>query len=268
MQLQADRQHMVADKSNDAQPAPDAVRDQLTLEEAVHSQSPEGLVRAASDPALSEDLALALLNRADLLPEALEALAKNASVIKQRKVRLRMIAHRRTPRRVSLSMLRQLYAFDLMQVTLLPTTPADVKRAADEVLAVKLASASSGERLTLARRGSGRIASELLRDKEARVIEAALENPRLIEASIIKALTRHDVPSRSVERICRHPKWSLRREVRIALLWNEKTPLARALEFARSIPPTLLREILQSSRMPVSRKAYLMKASKEGKVNS
>src|SRR5581483_2009460 len=151
-------------------------------------------IHAAADPALSEDLALALLNRPDLPPEALEALSKNGSVIRNRKVRRGVVGHPKTPRHVSVPLLRHLYTFDLMQVALTPIVPADVKRAAEEILANKLGSISSGERLTLARRASPRIAGELLVDKEARVMQAALDNSRLTEALVVKAVVRQDAP--------------------------------------------------------------------------
>jgi hypothetical protein len=52
----------------------------------------------------------------------------------------------------------------------------------------------------------------------------------------------------------------LRREVRIGLLRSQHTPLARALEFARSFPAPLLKEILHSSRLPMNIKEHLLKA--------
>ena len=82
------------------------------------SQSAESLKNAASDSALTEDLALALLKRPDLPAEACEALTRNANLVKLRKVRRRVVEHPRTPRHVSLAMLRHLYTFDLMQVAL------------------------------------------------------------------------------------------------------------------------------------------------------
>ncbi|HYL16931.1 MAG TPA: hypothetical protein VEV41_28115 [Terriglobales bacterium] len=219
----------------------------------------EDLRTAAAQSTLTEDLALALLKRPDLSPDALEALSKNANVIKLRKVRRALVEHPRTPRHISLPMLRHLYAFDLMQVALTPVVPADLKRAADEALVTRLETLSSGEKLSLAYRASGRIAEELLLEKEPRVMRTALENPRLTESSVVKALVRHDPPVHLVEAVCHHAKWSLRREVRVALLRNEKTPVAKALEFARSLPPGLLREILQSSRLPAATKAFLLK---------
>lgn len=241
-------------KTTKADPAPE-----ISLEEATHSSSLENLVAAAADSNLTEDRALALLKRPELPAAVLEALSKNSSLMKSRKPRLTLVSHPRTPRHVSLPMLRHLFTFDLMQVALLPVVPADLKKAAEEALITRLESISYGERLTLARRASGAVAGALLQDKEARVIRAALENSRLTEVTMVKPLMRTACPAALVEAACRHPKWSVRREVRIALLRNEKTPLARALEYARSLPPPLVREILHSSRLPARIKAGLMK---------
>ncbi len=229
------------------------------LQEAIHGTSVDELKTAAADPALTEDLALALLKRNDLPPEVLEQLSRNGGVMKSRKVKLAVVEHPRTPRHISMPMARHLFTFDLMQVALTPAVPADIKVAAEEALLNRLETISSGERLSLAHRASARVAGALLVDPEVRVIHAALENSRLTEASVIKALMRRKAPAAFVEAVCRHPKWSLRREIRIALLRNAKTTLARALEFARSLPPALVREILQGSRLPANLKSCLLK---------
>jgi hypothetical protein len=236
------------------------VVEELPLEQAVHSQSAEVLERAAQDTALTEDLALTLLKHAELPAAVVEALSKNGELIKQRKVRLGVVAHPRAPRHVSLPLLRQLYTFDLVYVTLTPIVPADVKKAAEEMLVTRLATISPGEKLSLARRASGRIAAQLLLEKESRIMETALENGRLTEASIVRALARAEVTAMLVHSVCHHPKWSLRREIRIALLRSEKTPLAKALEFAEPLSLSMLREILNHSRLPASIKECLLKS--------
>jgi len=43
------------------------------------------------------------------------------------------------------------------------------------------------------------------------------------------------------------------------LLRNEKTPMARAVEFARSLPAGQVREILQGSRLAGNVKEFLLK---------
>lgn len=214
--------------------------------------------RSARDIPLTEDAALSVLKHPDIGPEALEQLAKSGDLLKYRKVKLALVGHPRTPRHLSLPLVRQLYTFDLMQLALTPSVPADVKRAADETLCNKIETLASGERLTLAHRGSGRIAEALLSDAEIRVVHAAMQNSRLTESAIVRAITRPHGSAAFVEAVCHHPQWSLRREVRVALLRNEKTPMARAVEFARALPPAFVREILQGSRLPAHVREYLL----------
>ena len=223
----------------------------------VQLQPPELL--AAADPSLGEDRALALLKRADLRAEILGRLSKNAGTMKSHKVKLALVQHPNTPRHISIPMLRHLFTFELMQVALTPAVAADIKRTAEDTLMNRLETISSGERLSLARRAAGRVAAELLGDPEPRVIHAALDNSQLTEAEVIRALMRAHAPVLLVESVCAHAKWSLRRDIRVALLRNENTPLARVLEFAHTLPIRQLREILRSGRLPARTRKYLLK---------
>jgi hypothetical protein len=214
---------------------------------------------AAADPALTADLALALVKDRDLSSEIVEQISRNTAVMKSRKVRLAIAAHPCAPRRIALRLIRELYTFDLMQFSLLPAVAADLKRVGNELLVARVASITLGERISLARRSSGMVSAALLLDREARVWQTALENPRLAESAIVKALLRPTALPAFVKVICHHAKWSVRPEIRMALLRNEYTPLARALEFARRLPPAQLRDILHSSRLPEKIRAYLRK---------
>jgi hypothetical protein len=220
----------------------------------------------ANDPAFTADLALAVVKNRDLSSDVIEQISRNAAVMKSRKVRVALAAHPRAPRRIALRLIRELYTFDLMQFSLIPAVAADLKRVADEQLVARLASITLGERIALARRSSAMVVAALLLDREARVWQTALENPRLSESAIVKALLRPTATPVFVKVLCHHVKWSLRPEVRCALLRNEYTPLARALEFARRLPPAQLRDILHASRLPEKIKAYLRKDL--GKGNS
>jgi hypothetical protein len=228
-----------------------------SVEEAIGGCSIETLQAAVADPGLNEDLALALLLRTDLPSEVLERLSKNKAAT-GRKVKLALVGHPKTPRHVSLSLLRQLFTFDLMQVALTPVIAGDIKVAAEETLLKRLESIASGARLSLARRASGRVATALLLDPEPRVVEAALENPRLTEAMVRQALLRPDSGAGLVRAVCAHPKWSLRSEIRLALLRNGQTPVDRAIEIARSLPPAQLQDVLRSSRLPAIAKASIL----------
>src|SRR5258708_5967557 len=221
-------------------------------------------LEASADPALTADLALAMMKGRSSSSEVLQQISRNVAVMKSRKVRVALTAHPRTPRRIALRLIRKLYTFDLMQFSLLSAVTADLKRVADELLVARLASITLGERISLARRSSAAVAAALLLDRESRVWQTALENPRLSEPAIVRALLRPNTSPVFVKAICGHARWTVRPEIRVALLRNESTPLARTLEFARRIPPAQLRDILHASRLPEKIKAYLRKDLKGG----
>jgi hypothetical protein len=206
---------------------------------------------------LTEDKALAFLQYPDLPPEIIQKVAKNAEVMKSRKVRLAIAAHPRTARRLSLRLIRESHTGDLARFALLPAVAADLKKAAAELLLTRLPSITVGERISLARRSPAIVAAALLLDKEVRVWQAALDNPRLTEAAIVKVLHRPGASDALITFLCCSAKWSRRPEIRVALLLNEKTPLTHALAFFRTLPPEQSRDILHVSRLPRRVKAHL-----------
>jgi hypothetical protein len=245
------------------------------------------LLRAAADHKLTEDLALALLKRADLPAEVLEQLAKNSVALKSRKVKIAVAGHAHTPRHVSVPLARQFYTFDLVKVALSPNVSADVRVAVDNVLISRVKTVTIGERLALARRASGRVAVALLLDtgrntdtaddggesvegnpstiKTAktippglRVVRLALDNPRLTEVLLTNCVLRPDASAALVHAVAEHPKWSRRKEIRAALLRTEHLSLANALEFSQEIPPPLIGELLANSRLPPKIKNRLL----------
>jgi hypothetical protein len=208
---------------------------------------------------LTEDAALALLHNAEISAEAIASLSREPVVAKSRKVILALVTHSRTPRHISLPLLRRMFTFDLVQVTKTPVVAADIERAAEDQILIRIEALPAGQKITLARRASGRIAAELLRDPHQRVISPALENPQLTEALVIQAIMKRSTPQTAFALISAHPKWSQRREVQIALLRSEKTPLDRAKRFACNFSEAFLRSILPQAR----KQALLKEARKE-----
>lgn len=244
----------------------DGSADGRILEDLVASSEPQDLIRAAADRGLPEDLALRLLNHRELPARALELLAKNPSAMKHRRVLTGIVTHPRTPRFVSLPIANRLFVFELMQIALSPRVATDVKVAADNAIIARLESVSAGERLALAKQGSTRLAGALLNDVEARTIEAALDNPRMTEVEIVKALRSDSVSQSLIALVCEHKKWSLRTEVQIQILKAAQTPLARAIGMAEKLPPSVVSEVLKNSLLPAQVRAYLkeMQARRKG----
>src|SRR5579864_1914870 len=84
------------------------------------STSPPTCLELTTALNLNEDQTLALLQRPDYPSESIEQRARNASLMKSRKVRIAIAAHPRTPRHISLRLIRELYPFDLMRFALQP----------------------------------------------------------------------------------------------------------------------------------------------------
>ena len=197
---------------------------------------------------LSEDAALALVRSADVTGEALAQLAKNPIVTKSRKVLVALASHPRIPRHLSIPMLRGMFTFDLMNLAMTPVVAPDVKRAAEEQLIMRLESLPVGQKITLARRASGRVAAALLQTSDQRIISNALDNKQLTEALVVQALMKPRAPERLYVLVSDHLNWQNRREVQIALLRSENTPLERAREFEKNFSPDFLKDILPESR--------------------
>ena len=235
------------------------LRPAATIEELIESSFVEDLIVAARHGSLTEDLALAMLRRRDLVPTAIEAMIRNHSVMKHRKVLLHLIQHRRTPRHVSLPLLRRLFTFELMHVALTPVVAADVKLVAEDVLIGKLETLSLGESISLAKQASPGVAGALLLHAERAVIEAALHNPRMTEASIVKSLAKPEVPVILLSTLVDHPKWSLRRELQMAMLRRPEATEAMVAVVVRRLPKLAVFELIEHARLPEGREELLRK---------
>ena len=232
-------------------------RPAATVQELIDSVFAEDLIAAAGHGSLNEGFALALLHRRDLPAAAIEAIARNSSVIKQRKVLIEIVQHQRTPRHIALPFLRRLFTFELMDVALAPAIAADLKLVAEDLLINKLETLSLGERIALARRASPAVTGELLLHPERPVIEAAMQNGRLTEASVVRSLASRTVSVLLLSMLSEHPKWSLRREIQVAILRRPETPEAIVRQTAAKLPKPAIYEILQNSRLPERRELLL-----------
>jgi hypothetical protein len=209
----------------------------------------EVLVGLARNPHLAEGDLLRLLERRDLAHEVVRELARHKGVRRSYAVQLALLRHPKTPRVVSLPLMKFLYVFDLLRVAQTPGVPTDIKVVAEEIILKKLAGMPRGERITLARRGTGRLAAELFASPDLELIRAALDNAYLTEGHLLKVLAREGIPQVVVEQLAQHPRWSHRYNLRLALIRNPLTPFARVLEFLPFLAVMDLRDICLDHRM-------------------
>jgi hypothetical protein len=206
----------------------------------LHDADGDVLLAVLENPRLNEQHLALLLERKGLPGAVLEKIARQRDWLRHYPVKLRVAAHPRTPRLLAIPLLRQLYLFDLVDVSLLPSTPAELKRLAEEIVISRLGQLPLGQKLTLAKRGSARVAGALLAEGHPQVYPLALDNGFLTEAHVLKTLAGDDLADGVAAAIAQHRKWALSYNVRIALVRNPTTPLARVLAF---LPDLTLRDL-------------------------
>ena len=215
------------------------------------------LLALLDNPALDETQLSLLLQRKDLPGEILEEVARRKPLLKSYRVKRALAFHPRTPRLISLRLLRDLYLMDLVQVSLLPGVSAELKRNAESQVLARLPQLPLGQKITLARRGPARVAGELLAEGNAQLLAAVLDNANLNESQVLRVLAREKLAPAVVLAIAHHRKWSLSYNVRLALVRNPGAPLSTILAFLPQLTVSDLRELAAPGIVPESLRNYL-----------
>ncbi len=225
--------------------------------ERLREGSPESLRELAQNPSLNEEQAVLLLARKDLPGDLVEEIAQRKPLLKNYAVKKALVLHPHTSRLVSLRLLRDLYLMDLVQLTLTPGALAELKRNAEEQLVARLPQLPLGQKITLARRGPGRVAGALLAEGHAQILSVVLDNPNLTEAHVLKALTRPKLAPRVVEAVSQHAKWSHSYNVRLALVRQAATTLSTVLAFLPELTVSDLKVLATPGAVPENIRRYL-----------
>jgi hypothetical protein len=223
----------------------------------LHHPSADVLLALLDNPALDETHVCLLLERKDLPGEILEEVGRRKALLKSYRIKKALAFHPRTPRLVSLRLIRDLYLMDLVQVAILPGVSAELKRNAEEQLLARLPQLPLGQKITLARRGPARVAGALLAEGHAQVVSVVLDNPYLTEAQILKALAREKLPLTVIPAIVQHRKWSIAYNVRLALLRHPSAPLGTILSYLPALTVSDLRELAAPGIVPENLRKYL-----------
>jgi len=177
--------------------------------------------------------------------EVLEAI-ETSSLLRLRSVKKAFARHPAASRPTALQCLEDLTWRDLVEVGRETRTPAPVRASCVQQLLEKLPRLALGEKIALARLADRPVLPALLVEKEPRVLEAVLANPRLVEDDLVAWITtRNPLPER-LGMLAGDPRWSQRRQVREALLRNPSTPRPAALALLLSGTRTEWRLVMEN----------------------
>jgi hypothetical protein len=226
------------------------------LNALVHEKNEAVLLALLENPRVDESHVVRLLERLDLSAAVLSAVAAGKWMAGEA-VRLGLAQHPRTPKRIALAAVRQLYLFDLVRLNLLLSAPADIRRVAEEIILTRVPHLPVGQKLTLARRGPSRVAGALLAEGHPQALKLALNNAFLTESQVLKVLAKVGVPKQVVAGVAQHPKWSSQYNVRAALVRNPHTPVPCLLAFLPLLTLRDLKEIGALQELSPFSKKYI-----------
>lgn len=209
----------------------------------LYHPSAEVLLALLDNPALDESRLSLLIARKDLPTEILEEIGRRKSLFKNYSVKRALAFHPRMPRLVGLRLIRDLYLMDLVRFSLTPGVSAELKRSAEDQLLTRLPQIPLGQKITLARRGPGRVAGALVAEAHPKVAAIALDNIHIRESQILKVLAREKLLPQIVQAVAAHKKWACFYNIRVALVRHSSTPLATVLTFLPEITLSDLREL-------------------------
>jgi hypothetical protein len=227
------------------------------LENLLFTSDEAQLAALLDNPALREPHLLVLLSRRDLPRKTINTIARNALWMRSYAMKAAVLKHPQTPRHLALPLLKHLYLFDLLGIARTPGLAADLKRMAEDAILAGIQAVAVGQKLTLARQGTARLAGGLLLDAEKRVIEAALENPAMTETLLAQALCSEKAQPCLIETVLEDSQWMMRRSVMLGLLRSRHLTLARFAALLPELTAVELTELRQDPRLPRNLRDYV-----------
>ena len=94
-----------------------------------------------------------------------------------------------------------------------------------------------GEKVALSRRAHRPLLPQMIAQGEEEVLEALLDNPRLVENDLLVLLRSRDLPEAFVRSLARHHRWGTHYRVRRAIAESPAAPLPVALSALVSLRP-------------------------------
>lgn len=205
---------------------------------------------ALVNPELDEEGAALLVKSPHATSTLLVRLGGSQRWTRAYEVKRGLVRHPRAPLPLARRFLPHLLWLDMAEAAADTRLTPVVRRHAEEALKTRLLDMAEGEIVALARRASPGVVAELTRSRSPRVLAALLGNPRVRERDVVRIASGEEAPPETLRRVVRHPDWSVRRAVRVALLRNPRTPVADALHLLAGLAPPDLERMVRDEEVP------------------
>jgi hypothetical protein len=177
---------------------------------------------------LLEDEAIAVLENPNVTTAMCQTIAVTPHLAAFNSVRLRLVQSRATPLTHSVKLVHYLHWPDLLRLSVDVKVPAQVRRAIDVQLLVRLEKLSAGEKIAAAKRCSAALIKVFLFDPDPKVFASLLVNARLREEDLLVLAASDRASAEKLRLLATDAKWSFRYAIRRALAMNPSTPRSDA----------------------------------------
>lgn len=223
----------------------------------VHHPSPKVISRLLLNENLTEELAIIIANRKNLTIEIIESLYHDIRWKESYRVMFSLCKNRKTPQKISLSIIKSLRVLDIADLTRNKQVPINVRLRAEAAISEKILPMPLGIKKTLARKASSNVLMKLIEDGMKDVVAICLDSPNLTEGDIYKIVSMKKIPLHVIQHIAHHPKWSCRYQIQWALIRNNYTPLSCIVNFLKKLKTVDLKELYAAPEVPSSTKPFI-----------
>lgn len=192
---------------------------------------------------LVEDEVLAVLENPYVTAQVCQSIARDPRLTRFYSIRFRLVQHRLTPLAHSVKLVHYLHWPDLIRLSVDVKVPAQVRRAVETQLLLRVDKLSLGERIAAAKRCSAALIKVFLFDPDPKVFAAVLLNQLLREEDLLLLAGSEKATAEKLRLLAVDRKWSFRDSIRRAVVMNPLTPRSVAASQLRLLSRRDLRLI-------------------------
>ncbi|MDP2168287.1 MAG: hypothetical protein Q8J64_08165 [Thermodesulfovibrionales bacterium] len=217
----------------------------------------EILLNATLNRNLTEDMAAFIAESRSAPSEALGFLSTDIRFKNSYKLKLAVCKNPKSPQKMTLPLLKFLRVFDLADLTKNQHIPVNLRQKIEQSLSERIPAMPSGVKTALAKRASSNIVAMLMHRGDRNVIDSCLDSPGLTEGALYKIILKASEKPLLIKAIAEHPKWSLRYDIRLALIRNFYTPMTYVENFICGMKTSDLRYLYRDPQIPASTRPFL-----------
>jgi len=220
--------------------------------------------RLVCHPSFSIKWVVLFLKRSRAIPrDSIVEIYQNKEWRKSYQISLWLLRCKTAPPALSMNLVHVLRWLDLVHSLRFPYLHGALRKSIEDQIMERLPRLALGEKIALARQAPRPLIRHFRLLPEARVIQALLQNTYFTYEDAIFMANYPKTKAEPLAELARSPRWCKMREIKLALLRNERAPNHCLLPLARTLSETVLQSLLRESRLKLYTRRLIQKVLEE-----